>query len=290
MIWLLICIVLVSSFFIYFKFFEVYGLNTFQAIIFNYLTCAVVGVVFSGGIDIAYFKQDLSWLWYAVGLGCLFIFSFFLMAKTAQNVSVAISTVASKTSMIVPAGVSIYLFDSVKEDLNSYNVIGFVLCLIALFLTGYKKKGVELKSNTKDYLLIALVFVGTGLIDSILNVVEHNFPDETFKRGFPIFCFFIAFFIGAIVHFVIQKKKFEVKNLIGGIALGIPNYFSIYTLFKALDSYDSNAAFVLPVLNISVIVLGSLVAMLVFKERLLKINYLGIVVSALAIVLLSYKL
>lgn len=290
MIWLLICIILTSSFFIFFKCFEVFKLDTFQAIVFNYMTCALVGIAFSGGVDVAYFKQDVSWVPYAIGLGGLFISSFFLMAKTAQEVSITVSTVASKMSMIIPAGLSLYLFQSVRESFNWVNFIGFFVCLIALFFTSYRKQVEASKANIKSYLLIGLVFIGTGLVDGLLNVVEHDFPDEAFKRGFPIFCFFIAFSIGAIVNFGIQKKKFEVKNLIGGVALGIPNYFSIYTLFKALDSFDSNAAFVFPILNISIIVLGTLLAMIIFKERLLKINYIGVFLSVIAVFLLSYQL
>lgn len=288
MIWLVICTLLTSSFFIIFKYFHVFKLNTLQAIVFNYLTCALVGLWFAGEIDPNRLGLGSPWLPYVLGLGSLFIASFFLMARTAQQVSVAVSTIASKMSMVIPAFTSFLSLSLVREQFGWLNGIGFGLSLIALVLVALKSnRALQSGVNWKNYGLIALVFLGTGAVDTLLNVASEAFPDEEFKRTFPIFCFGVAFLIGAVVTFGVRRDRFELKNMLGGMVLGIPNYFSIYALLKALNLYESNAAFVYPVLNISTIVLSSCLAFVLFKERLSPLNYAGILLSVVAVVFLS---
>ena len=52
------------------------------------MTCAIVGIAFSGGVDTTYFKEDLSWVPYALGLGGLFISSFGLNYTLSKKLQI----------------------------------------------------------------------------------------------------------------------------------------------------------------------------------------------------------
>lgn len=289
MIWLVFSIVLTTLFFVLFKLFAVFKINTFQAIVFNYITCVIVGFSFAHDADFNWFwVNKADWGAYALILGCLFISTFFLMAVTAQKVSVAVSTVASKISMVIPSAISLFLFPSLIGEFKLANWLGFGLSFVALILVTYSSKTTEeVKWGAKEIALILLVFVGTGLVDTFVNLASKNFPSDNFSKGFPIFCFIIAAVGGSIVSLFKKDNQFEWRNVVAGIVLGIPNYFSIYSLIKALEHYKGNAAFVFPVANISVIVASSFIAFLFFKERLSKVNYLGVFLALSAVVLLS---
>ena len=64
------------------------------------------------------------------------------------------------------------------------------------------------------------------------------------------------------------KEKLHYKNLLGGIALGIPNYYSIYFLVQALrhPSLESSTVFTLN--NVGIVMAATLIGILFFKEKL----------------------
>ncbi|MBL7918215.1 MAG: EamA/RhaT family transporter, partial [Bacteroidia bacterium] len=88
----------------------------------------------------------------------------------------------------------------------------------------------------------------------------------------------------------LKQNKFNYfgKHVLAGFALGIPNYFSIYFIFKALESGVMQSALLFPVLNISNVLLSALVGFTLFKEKLSLINYLGLLLSVVSILLISF--
>ena len=105
---------------------------------------------------------------------------------------------------------------------------------------------------------------------------------------YPIFVFVSAFVTGCIVCLV-KGVKFGRKELIGGLCPGVPNYFSIYFNLKALSAFDNNGAIVYPALNIGIIICSTLLAIVLFKEKLSKLNYIGVLLALVVIFLLSYQ-
>jgi len=79
--------------------------------------------------------------------------------------------------------------------------------------------------------------------------------------------------------------RLEFKNILGGILLGVPNYFSIVYLLKALstDGMESSTAFTLN--NVGIVILSTLFGLFIFKEKLIWKNWLGIVIAIVSILL-----
>ena len=110
----------------------------------------------------------------------------------------------------------------------------------------------------------------------------------------PIFSFSIIWaassaFISGVIILILRKEKIHKKDLIGGIYLGIPNYFSLYFLLLTLSSFNNNGAVVYPILNVGIIVLSSMASFLIFSEKLVKLNIIGMIMALLAIFLISYQ-
>jgi len=284
----ILCVLLTGSFFIFFKYFDKFKVNTFQAIVVNYFVCAIVGLWYSGGIPLEVKSYDPNWMIFGSVLGLLFISCFFLMAKTAQSISVAVSSVASKMSLILSSVLSV-VFVTGFESFGVLNILGLLLSVLAVGLVTYQPSLIQDSEKIKkSALLVGAVFLGTGFLDAIINMANHYFVYDHFQKVFPVFCFSIAFIAG-IISVVFSGKKFQLKDVIAGVALGIPNYFSIYFLLQALSFFDNDGSLVFPILNLSVILLSSLLAFLLFGERLSKVNLLGVIVAILSLVVLMWR-
>jgi drug/metabolite transporter (DMT)-like permease len=271
-----------------FRSFNSFKINTLPAIITNYLVCVITGVFYTGTQTISsQINSNSSWLYAAALLGVIFVTTFYLMARTTQVRGVAVATVASKMSLAIPVIFSLFVFKIGTNSIDNWNYIGIALAFIAIYMVTKKSNSVD-SVGIKALGLPLLVFLMGGVIDTGLNYVNLNFLVPELESIFPIFIFGFAFSTGIIIA-AIQKTKPRIKDIVGGIYLGIPNYFSIYFQLKALSAYDNNGALVYPSLNIGIIIFSTLAAIIFYKEKLSKINWLGIFLSVLVIFLLSHQ-
>jgi len=165
--------------------------------------------------------------------------------------------------------------------------IGILLGIAAVFLTVKFESDGEQKRN--NWILPIGVFLLAGLIEILLTVAQRLFQadgDVTFTV--TLFCW--AGILG-LAYALIKppsdgSARFTGKDVIGGIALGIPNFFSIHLILVALGQ-GLDAATVFPVLNVSTIVLSAVAALIFFREQLSPKQWLGVGVATLAILLIT---
>ncbi len=275
-----------------FKIFERYKIDAFQAIAFNYVTCVVVGYLYLDNTSnfVSSISEIPEWIYWAMLLGCMFVFSFYLIAQTAQKAGLSVLAVASKISMAIPILVGLFILNTSKQY-NLLNYLGLIGCFMAVILTSMSSDG-NSKLNKRTIWLPILVFVTTGLADTIINYANHSLLKTGQEAYFSIMLFVFAGLAGTILvigGIIIGKINFKLKNVIGGLLLGIPNYFSIYFLMKALTDFDNNGAFLFPILNIGVIIVSSITGLIFFKESMKSKKLLGLCLASISIVLLSYQ-
>lgn len=273
-----------------FKLFERYQVNTFHAIIVNYAAATLTGYLFSENKIDSDLLAQTSWLYFCLPLGFLFIAIFYLISLTAQKISIAAASVANKMSVVIPVLFSVVF---IGEKLSVLKIIGIILALIAVYFTN-KRKTAEHHSNANLIWLPILVFIGSGLIDASINAAKtYLFTLPVHSELFSIGTFASAFLIGICIlvfKFIKQPKshfKFETKSLLGGIVLGIPNYFSIFFIIKSLEANIFNSAQLFPILNISNVVLTAIVGYIAFKEKLSAQNLIGVLLAIVSILLIA---
>jgi drug/metabolite transporter (DMT)-like permease len=76
--------------------------------------------------------------------------------------------------------------------------------------------------------------------------------------------------------------------LICGWILGIANFGNILFYLKAHQDLANQPSIVFSSMNIGVILLGSAVGIFVFKERLSRLNYAGILLALISIIVLYF--
>jgi drug/metabolite transporter (DMT)-like permease len=292
MIYLLGSIVLTSYLTLSFKYCEQHGVSIFQAIVFNYITCVITGSIVNGAFPIDGNTIQTPWFKWACLMGLMFISIFNVVGLTAQKMSVAVASVANKLSLIIPVVLSVYLY---QESVTGWKLVGVVLALLAVALTCYpEKQGGESDKKPVQkwaYFLPVILFFGSGLLDALINHVQQTYVTDENYNAYLISGFFSAACIGSsllLFQYSTKRLQFAWKHLIAGVLIGIPNYFSIWCLVRFLKNspWESSASF--PVNNMGIVLFSSVVAWLLFKERLSKINWLGVALSLLAIYLIAF--
>jgi len=292
MFYIVLTIVFSVFLLIVFKLFQKYEVNTFVAIIINYITAAFTGILFLNETYNFNTVINANWLYICIPLGLLFICIFYLISQTAQRISISTASVANKMSVAMPVLFSIIFLD---QQLSTLKILGIILALVAVYFSTKTTK--TQKSNSNLLWLPVAVFIGSGLIDISINATNAFYiksPNDS--ALFSITTFLSAFCFGilliAVLFFTTKNQTvqsiFKLKNIIGGIALGIPNYFSIYFVFKSLDAKVLESAQLFPILNLSNVVLSAIVAWLIFKEKLSFTNIIGICLAVISIILISY--
>ncbi|MDC3299018.1 EamA family transporter [Flavobacteriaceae bacterium] len=284
MFYLLISICISSFLFVIFKLFDVLKVNTFQAIVVNYFVAAVLGFYLSNNSVSFQEIPNQPWFIGAFLLGIMFILVFNVMALTSQKNGLSVASVSSKMSVVIAIVFGVWYYE---ESLGFIKLLGILLALIAVYLTSVKEKK-ETTVKQVSLLFPILLFFGSGAIDTSLKFIETRFVEE---GGVPLFSatiFGCAFILGMIILlYQIIKGAFrlEFKNILGGILLGVPNYFSIVYLLKALstDGMESSTAFTLN--NVGIVILSTLFGLFIFKEKLIWKNWLGIVIAIVSILL-----
>jgi drug/metabolite transporter (DMT)-like permease len=135
-----------------------------------------------------------------------------------------------------------------------------------------------------------LVFLGSGVIDTSIKYLQEIHVEETEYPLFSAVVFASAATIGLlfiIFKSIKTKEKIAWKDIFGGIALGIPNYFSIYYLLKALQSETLNSASVFTINNVAIVMFSTLLGIILFEEQLSLKNWIGISLAIISIVLIA---
>ncbi len=280
---LLFAIISASLLFNIFKYFENYKVVTLNAIVVNYLVASSLSFLVPEETKSIAYAINQPWLPIAILLGFIFVSLFQVMAYASQLIGVATTTIANKITFIFPTALGIIFFN---EDWNLLKLLGFIVAIAAIFLSAEKK--IELPKGN-SYAIIALLFFGGGVLESLLNYSNKHLiakGDTSFYFGY---LFFFAFVFGIImmIRQILKTKTLPTrKDILWGVILGIPNYFSMYLLLESLDELPSSTVF--PVANMGVILFSTLFSVILFKEEISKKKALALGCSILAIALISF--
>ena len=278
-----------SLIFVVFRLYRTYGISTFHAIVVNYLTAFCTGLLlYRGPVTLSDIPAQ-PWATGALLLGVLFIVIFNLMARTSQQMGVSVASVATKMSLVIPVLAGLILYG---EHLNLMKVAGIATALAAVFFASLKNDRRHLRRDLRIFVLPFLVFVGSGIIDSSIKYLEAT---RVAGPDFPVFSatlFGFAALTGLGILLVRSPKdllQWNPRNILGGVALGVPNFFSVYFLLRALQFEGLNSASLFTLNNVSIVMLTTLLGIVLFRETMSGSNWVGIGLAVISILLISFS-
>ena len=215
-----------------------------------------------------------------LALGILLPSVFIIMSKAVEFAGIVRSDAAQRLSLFLPILAAFLIF---HETLSQSKAIGIVLAFVGLFCL-LSKPNQQSAVDFRGILGLVGVWFGYGIIDILFKQVAKS------GGAFPT-TLFIAFSLAACIMFIyllFKRTQWNVASFVGGIILGVLNFFNILFYIKAHQSFGSNPTLVFAGMNIGVICLGTITGALIFKEKISKVNWLGIVFSLCAIFCLYY--
>ena len=285
MIFLILAIIFSTGVFVAMRLFERFKLDNHQALMWNYVFASGTGFAICEHWDTAPQLVAEPWFGLSILTGFWFIFTYLLMTASTQRSGVTVTSLSSKLSVVLPILAGVIMF---SEKLNFVATTGIVLALVALVLVLERKKESGEKNN-RSWLLPVCIFFGTGTGDILMKITEQqNSGDDL---GFMIgFIYFVALVFGIIIviwDIARGKSKWQWKSALGGIGLGVINFFSTSSVYHAMRCFDNVVLF--PIYNIGVVSLTALIGWLFFKEKLTLKNYIGLVIAVIAVILITFR-
>ncbi|MDO5656488.1 MAG: EamA/RhaT family transporter [Flavobacteriaceae bacterium] len=281
MIYLIISILASVSISVLLKLARKSQIDIAQAVAVNYPVAIVLSVVFLQP-NFEKFEAGNSW-WLFVSLGILLPFIFVMMGRAVATAGIVKSDAAQRLSLLITLLISFLVW---KEPASPLKIWGVSLALVALIFI-LMKKTEDKKSSSLGIFYLFMVWMGYGVIDLLFKLISKT-SGNTFSTTLTI-----SFLIAAVLIFIwlgFQKSKINRNSIIGGILLGLLNFTNIYTYITAHKHLGESPSVVFTGMNIGVIGLGTLIGLFVFKEKLSRINFFGIILAVIAIILLFIEL
>lgn len=291
MLYLIGSIILTSYLTLSFKVTQQHNLPDIQVLffvsIFSALTCLAIN---SSSVVLLAQEAGKQWLGWSAVIGFLFILLYILIALATQKVGVAIAAASNRLSLIIPFIFSILYYD---EKATDGKIIGIGIILIAVVMICLPPNRKTFTSKNIDLLQIilpALIFIGSGLRDTLVKYVQQQYLEEWNQFHFLFFSFAWAAIFGLlymVIRMATHKERFDKKSIIAGIVVGSPAYFSFWCMITFLKKYEGQSGSVIPIHNMAIVILTTLIAVLLFKEKLSLTNWLGIGLSMIGILLIA---
>ena len=283
MIWLILALLASTSIMIGFKLYPRFNINSLQSISVNYLVAFFAGLI---TLSTKNQSPDIHSAWLPLSLisGIFLALTFFAFSESAAKVGIALTSVSSKMSVIIPVILGFFLF---KETIQVFKVLGIIVSLPAFYFI-FKNKGFN-KLKSTLILLPLLLFIGNGTNDSLLKSAQFYFlRNNDDYINYLTIAFAVSFLICTILVFynrIINKTSIKFKNIIAGIVLGILNWYSTLFFLNGLSTTDVTVF--IPIFNAGIVSLGAFTGVIFFKENLTKWNFFGLFLEIIAIILIA---
>lgn len=258
---------------------EKYIKNNMAMFMANYAVCIVLACSFMDTVN-PFVRAEGMPFTVIVGTisGIMYLVNFVLLNVNITKNGVVLASTFMKLGVLVPTIMAIVAFHEVP---GVGQIAGIVLAIAAILVINLEK-GAGSGAGSQRVWLIVLLLVG-GLTDSLANVYEKN-GNPALKDQYLFYTFGAALVISIIMIFV-KKQHVTMMDILFGVIIGVPNYFSARFLLGALSSLP--AIVVYPVYNVATILVVSIAGVVAFKEKLGGRKLLGLLLIVTALVLLN---
>lgn len=255
-----------------------YTISITQIVATNYVLALILCYFFFSP-DLATVTAQAPWAIY-IPLGILLPSIFLFLAASIQHMGIVKTDAAQRLSLFIPILAAWLIFG---EQFNTLKITAFLIAFPALLLILTKPS-----DNTENkWVYPAVVLVGFGLIDILFKQIAlyTNLPYTT--SLFVVFSIAMAIMLVVIsVEIWYKKRKLKYQSILFGALVGLFNFGNILFYLKAHQSFAENPSTVFAGMNMGVIIIGSLTGIFVFKEKLSKMNFTGLFLALIAIVLI----
>ncbi len=245
----------------------------------NYAACMAVSLIYMVGIRSVAFEAGTE---IAVSLGAvtgfLYLAAFVLLQKNINCNGIIFSGAAMKLGgVLVPTMVAVLLF---QERMKWLQLAGAVLAVAAIILINIEKGEVN-RGGRKQWLVILLLV--SGFADTMSNIFDKFGPPVL--KNLYLFCTFFAALLIALTLALRRKQRITTADLLCGLLIGIPNYYSARFLLLSFESVPAVVAY--PVFSVGTIIVISTAGAVFFHERLSRQKKVALLLIQVSLIMLN---
>lgn len=225
-----------------------------------------------------------AWLLLLV-LGVVLPSMFLVLATSVAQVGIVRTDAAMRLSLILPLLAAFTLFG---ETLTVHKGVGAGIGLAAIACIVARAGPVGTPRARASWAWPLIVFVGMGVIDVLFKLVAQQtgvpFADilfASFSLAFVLSLLYLAWCYRS------GRAAWRWRHAGGALLIGGFNFGNIVFYIRAHQALASDPALVFSTMNIGVIVLATLIGVWLFRERLSRINSLGLLLAVAAIAVLA---
>lgn len=244
----------------------------------NYVTCAVLAFATLEGKTL--WTGDPTPLWLGAVAGFFYLSSLAAYGYSIHKNGAILSSMFTRLGVLVPIFLSILLFHE-RPTLAQGLGVGLAV-LAAVVMNGLPQKHQRSPGGKTIYpLALALALLLNGASDSMSKI----FTQLGRRQDDGLFVFYIFLFAGLFTLALLLKERrpFTRRELLFGVLVGVPNFFSSRLLLAALTELP--AFLVYPSYSVGVILIVSLVSFFLFRERLgrRQLGAVGMILASLVL-------
>ena len=230
------------------------------------------------------FDFRLDMLPYAIVSGILYAMSSVLTYVALAKGPFAISMLILSYSLVFSTGYGIIFLD---EPVTPFSVIGILLIIISLFLIRKERAENEKKASLVWLVSIILSVVGSGMLGVVMRMQQIRF-DNAVSNEYMILTLAISFALLTVIA-VIRDKKRCIDILItgapyalaAGFANGLTNLLGlVVTLLMPISVSSPTSSGIKSLFSF-------LSSLIIFKEKFLTRQVVGVIIGAVAVILLN---
>lgn len=252
----------------------------------NYLIATVLCFLASSERQVLLDPKILPELAFAGLIGVFYVSNLILMAKSVATNGIGITLSVMRISLVFPVIFSVYFF---HESLSGVRIIGLIVAFLALLVLFNPSQGsVQPQGSSatqRNLRYLAIIFLITGLSDVGLKLFESM---ESARLDSWLFMSIIFLMCLLVMTVIILKQAHpwpSPQEWLAGLWIGLPNVAGTAFMLAALTTIPASVAF--PVSNLSIIIMGTLLGRLYWKDTLTVRQYSVIALCILAIFLLT---
>lgn len=278
MIYLLLAIVSSACVSIFMRLSEEHIKSEMAMFVANYGICAVLSIVLmDNSFNETMSAGTVSIMFVGITTGAIYLISFMLLKYNMKHNGIVLSSTFMKLGVLIPTLMAVIIFG---ETPRVVQILGILVAVAAIIVIQFEKDAIK-DGNKKVWLL--LILVGSGMADSMTNIFEQVGEAEG-KDGYLLVTFVTALILSTCFT-LIGKQNITKADMLFGMLIGVPNFFSARFLLLALGSVDAVIAY--PVYSVATLITITIAGLVFFHEKLSRTKGVALVMIVAALCLLN---
>ena len=263
-----------------------HNVDLLTMVVVNFAVCVAIGYGTSPSLFHPGQFSGQTWFPFALGHGCIFVGGFLLIGWTTEKQGVAVASLATRLSVIIPITAAFFLYGDALTLLNS---VGIIAALLALYLSCQgPSRALQNSANNRKATGALFLLFGTHL--TLIKFIQQYYLGDTPYHVYATLAFFSAFILSLAIlawRLVTKRQVSRGRDVLAGLALGCSNYGSVYFLIEALAVPGWQSSQLFPTINVAVVGLSSLCAWALFQEQIRRRTLGALAIGLVSIVLIN---